>query len=402
MLLWTTIKVAIKSLLANKLRSFLSMLGIIIGVGAVISMLALGHGAEKQIMDRITSMGANLLIIRAGQRGFRGVRSAQAETLKIEDARAILERVDGIDMVTPVVQGNGQFKYMDNNKRSNIIGAAVTYLPVRNYVVERGRAFTEGEVKRSARVAILGPATVEELFPGEDPLHKQVKINGVNYDVIGVLKAKGDQGWFNPDDQAIIPFTTVMKQILGVDYLREIDVQMSKDSNQEEVEAQIEALLRRRHRIRPEAESDFHIRNMAEFAETAQEVGTTMKLLLGSVAAMSLLVGGIGIMNIMLVTVTERTREIGIRKAIGAKNRDVLFQFLFEAVIMSGLGGLLGIAAGVGGAHAVARAFTMPSAVQVSSIILALSFSAAIGIFFGFYPARRAALLDPIDALSYE
>ncbi|KPL11768.1 hypothetical protein AMJ85_03070 [candidate division BRC1 bacterium SM23_51] len=402
MLFWTTIKVALKSLLANKLRSFLSMLGIIIGVGAVISMLALGHGAEKQIMDRITSMGANLLIVRAGQHGRRGVRTADSETLKLEDAQALLEQVRGIDMLSPIVQGSGQFKYMNNNKRSSIIGGAVTYLPIRNYIVERGRAFTEGEVDRSARVAVLGPATVEELFEDEDPLEKNIKINGTNFKVVGVLKAKGDQGFFNPDDQAIIPYTTAMKQLLGVDYLREIDMQMARGENQEEVQARAEAVLRKRHRIQPGQEDDFNIRNMAEFAETVVETSKTFTFLLASVAAISLLVGGIGIMNIMLVTVTERTREIGIRKAIGAKNRDILIQFLFEALIMSALGGLLGVAAGVGGAQAIARFSTFPSVVQLSSILLALFFSAGVGIFFGFYPARRAALLDPIDALSYE
>ena len=402
MLFWTTIKVALKSLLANKLRSFLSMLGIIIGVGAVISMLALGHGAEKQIMDRITSMGANLLIVRAGQHGRRGVRTADSETLKLEDAQALLEQVRGIDMLSPIVQGSGQFKYMNNNKRSSIIGGAVTYLPIRNYIVERGRTFTEGEVEHSARVAVLGPATVEELFEDEDPLEKNIKINGTNFKVVGVLKAKGDQGFFNPDDQAIIPYTTAMKQLLGVDYLREIDMQMARGENQEEVQARAEAVLRKRHRIQPGQEDDFNIRNMAEFAETVVETSKTFTFLLASVAAISLLVGGIGIMNIMLVTVTERTREIGIRKAIGAKNRDILIQFLFEALIMSALGGLLGVAAGVGGAQAIARFSTFPSVVQLSSILLALFFSAGVGIFFGFYPARRAALLDPIDALSYE
>jgi len=305
-------------------------------------------------------------------------------------------------MLSPIVQGSGQFKYMNNNKRSSIIGGAVTYLPIRNYIVERGRTFTEGEVEHSARVAVLGPATVEELFEDEDPLEKNIKINGTNFKVVGVLKAKGDQGFFNPDDQAIIPYTTAMKQLLGVDYLREIDMQMARGENQEEVQARAEAVLRKRHRIQPGQEDDFNIRNMAEFAETVVETSKTFTFLLASVAAISLLVGGIGIMNIMLVTVTERTREIGIRKAIGAKNRDILIQFLFEALIMSALGGLLGVAAGVGGAQAIARFSTFPSVVQLSSILLALFFSAGVGIFFGFYPARRAALLDPIDALSYE
>ncbi len=402
MLFWTIVKVALKSLLANKMRSFLAMLGIIIGVAAVISMLALGAGAQKQVLERISSMGANMLIVRAGQAGHRGVRTGESQNLKMEDAKALLENTPGIEMVSPVVQSSGQFKYMNENTRSAILGAAVTYLPIRNYQVERGRAFTEGEVDRMARVAVLGPTTVSELFGEAEPLGKKIKINGINFEVVGVLKAKGDRGFFNPDDQAIIPYTTAMKQILGVDYLREIDTQMAEGADPEQVQAQAEEVLRRQHRIQPGREDDFHIRNMAEMAETAESVTQTFTLLLGSVAAISLLVGGIGIMNIMLVTVTERTREIGIRKAVGAKERDILTQFLLEAIIMSGLGGLLGVCAGIAGAQMIARMSQFGAVVQIPSVLLALFFSAGIGIFFGFYPARRAALLDPIQALQYE
>jgi len=402
MLFWTIVKVAVNCLTANKVRSLLSMLGIIIGVAAVISMLALGSGAQKQILDRVTAMGADLLIIRPGQSGRRGVMTGTAESLTLEDAEAVLQRVPQVEMLSPVVQGNSQFKYSNQNTRANVMGTGVTYLPIRNYSVEKGRMFTEGETDRMARVAVLGPTTVENLFGTEDPLHKDVRIDGVNFRVIGVLKAKGDQGWFNPDDQAIIPYTTAMKQLMGVDSLREIDVQMANSADFEKVQGEVEEVLRRQHRILPGEDDDFHVRNMAEMAETATSVSRTFTVLLGSVAAISLLVGGIGIMNIMLVTVTERTREIGVRKAIGAKDRDVLIQFLLEAVMMSGLGGLIGIALGIGGATAIARFSQFQTVVDLPSVLVAFVFAASVGIFFGFYPARRAAALNPIEALRYE
>ena len=402
MLFWTIVKVATKSLLANKLRSILAMLGIIIGVAAVISMLALGAGAQKRIVDRISSMGANLLIVRPGQGGHRGVRTGPVQTLTLNDAQALLDDVPTIDVIAPVVRGSGQFKYYGNNSQSVITGTSITYFPIRNFEVERGRPFTESEVEHSARVAVLGPTTVENLFEESDPLEETVKINGMNFKVVGVLKAKGDQGWSNPDDQAIIPYTTAMKQILGVDYLREIDLQAVEGADHEQVQTEATQVLRRRHRIQSEADDDFHIRNLAEMAQAASDVTQTFTILLGAVAGISLLVGGIGIMNIMLVTVTERTREIGIRKAIGAKDRDILTQFLLEAIVMSGLGGLLGVLVGVGGAEAIAQMSQFGTVIKASSVVLALSVSTAVGIFFGFYPARRAALLDPIDALRYE
>ncbi|MBN1592926.1 MAG: ABC transporter permease, partial [Candidatus Coatesbacteria bacterium] len=302
MLFWTIVKVAVKSLLANKLRSVLAMLGIIIGVAAVISMLALGAGAQKRIMDRISSMGANLMIVRPGQAGHRGVRSGSSQTLTLEDARALLDEVPEVKTVAPVVQGNGQFKYYGKNAQSAITGTSITYFSIRNFEVEKGRTFTESEVEQAARVAILGATTVENLFEDADPLQEKIKISGINFKVIGVLKAKGDQGWFNPDDQAIIPYTTAMKQILGVDYLREIDMQTIDDADHEKVQTEASKVIRRRHRIQSEDDDDFHIRDLAEMAETASEVTQTFTLLLGAVAGISLVVGGIGIMNIMLVS----------------------------------------------------------------------------------------------------
>ncbi|MCX7765634.1 MAG: ABC transporter permease [Candidatus Sumerlaeia bacterium] len=402
MLFWTIVKVALKSLLANKLRSFLAMLGIIIGVGAVISMLAMGAGAKRDVMKRITAMGTNLLVVRPGQRGSMGVMSGSYQTLTLEDAQALVSEVKGIQMVAPVVRSGAQVKYLNKNSRVSVIGSSITYFPIRNFEIERGRAFTEVEVEHMARVAVLGPVTVENLFGSDNPLNEVIKINNINFRVIGVLKSKGDQGWFNPDDTIIIPYTTAMKQLFGLDRLNEINIKANDVSVMQKVLEETTRVLRKRHRIPEDKPDDFEIRNQAEMVEMASNINRTFTILLGSIASISLLVGGIGIMNIMLVTVTERTREIGVRKAIGAKERDILLQFLIEALTMSAVGGLIGVAFGVGAAHIIGAATQFSTLVQLPAIILALSFSAAVGIFFGFYPARRAAQLDPIEALRYE
>ncbi|MCX7803829.1 MAG: ABC transporter permease [Planctomycetota bacterium] len=402
MLFWTIIKVALKGLLANKLRSFLAVLGIVIGVGAVISMLAVGAGAQHQVLARMTAMGTNLLIVRPGNRPFAGVVSGTQQNLKEEDALAITSSVPGVFMVAPVVGGMAQIKYMGSNTRCQVTGTTPTYLEMRNFEVARGRPFTDAEVERAVRVAILGPVTAENLFGNDDPVGETIKIKGINFQVIGVLKPKGDQGWFNPDDQAIVPYTVAMKQLFGLDYLREIDIQCADLASLSDVQTATTELLRTRHRIMDEAQDDFHIFNQAEMIETVSSVSRTFTILLGSIAGISLLVGGIGIMNIMLVAVTERTREIGVRKAIGAKDRDILGQFLVEAVVMSGIGGLLGVGAGIGAARIIERATEYATRIEPLSVLVALAFSASVGIFFGFYPASRAARLDPIEALRYE
>lgn len=402
MLFWTVLKVALRSLIANKLRTLLSMLGIIIGVGAVISMLALGAGAQKQVLDNIQSMGTNMLVIRPGQAGLRGVALGNQDNLTLADAQALLHEVDAVEQVAPVVSGSVQLKYFNRNSRTNLTGTTVTYFPIRNFAIERGRSFSESEVNQRARVAVLGPVTVENLFGGEDPLNKTLKLNGLNFKVVGVLKAKGDQGWFSPDDQVIIPYTTAMKQVLGLEYLREIDLQIQDGGDVDQAQTQAEQVLRRLHRLQPGAENNFNIRNQAEMIETASSFSRVFTVLLGSIASISLLVGGIGIMNIMLVTVTERTREIGVRKALGAKNQDILLQFLLESLLLSSLGGLIGVLGGVGGALLIDRLSTFPTIIQPFSIILAFSFAVAVGVFFGYYPASRAAQLDPIEALRYE
>ncbi|MBW7863879.1 MAG: FtsX-like permease family protein [Candidatus Hydrogenedens sp.] len=402
MLFWTTVKVAVRSLWAAKMRSMLSMLGIIIGVGAVIAMLAVGAGAQRQVLDHVTALGSDLIMVMPGQFRSGGVRGGSVETLTLEDAAAVAAELPEALRVSPVVRGNGQFKYYNANKQSSVMGVSPEYLPIRNFEIAAGRMFTDGEVERRAKVAVLGSDTAADLFDGADPVGGSVKINGVPFQITGVLKAKGTQGPFSFDDQALVPYTTAMKRLFGMDYLSEVDIQIARDADQAVVQAKLESLLRKRHGVREGKDDDFNVRNMAEMVETATSVTRIFTLLLGSVAAISLVVGGIGIMNIMLVTVTERTREIGIRKAIGARDRDILVQFLLESMIMSALGGFIGVAAGVGSARVGSLVSGFNAVVEVDSVLLALVFAVCVGVFFGFYPARRAAALDPVESLSYE
>ncbi len=398
-----TLKIALRSLVANKLRSVLAILGIIIGVGAVISMLALGAGAAKSVMERFQSMGTNLLVVRPGQRGTAGVMSGTQQNLTVDDALAILNQVTGIRALAPVVSGNSQLKHYQKNARASVLGSTITYFTIRGFEVEKGEAFTEQDVERQARLAVIGPVTAENLFGSGEAVGETIKINGINFRVVGVTKSKGDQGYFNPDDQVLIPYTTGMKQLFGVEYLREIDIQAADGADLAKLQEDVLAVIRKRHRIQPGVPDDVNIRNQAEMIDQASGASQTFTFLLGGIAGISLLVGGIGIMNIMLVTVTERTREIGIRKAVGAKDRDILRQFLIESLLMSVLGGLLGVALGVGGAR-VLPIFLDGSRtiVEPGSMLLSFGFSAAVGIFFGYYPATRAAKLEPIEALRYE
>jgi putative ABC transport system permease protein len=401
MLLWMIVKVALKSLSANKLRSMLAMLGIIIGVGAVIAMLAIGAGARSQVIARFTAMGTNLLVVRPGQRAYAGVMNGTQQNLTLEDAQALL-KLDGVSAVAPSVSRTMQIKYLEQNAQTTVLGTCGAYLPIRDFQVDQGRMFSEQDVDRWARVAVLGPVTANNLFGASDPVDQVIKINGVNFRVVGVLKSKGDQGWFNPDDQIIVPYTTAMHILLGVVNIREIDIQCDAAEHVDDVQASVFATVRKLHKVQPGQPDDVEIRNQAEFLQSVLESNRTFQVLLGSVAGISLLVGGIGIMNIMLVTVTERTREIGIRKAIGARDSDILSQFLIEALLMSGVGGLIGAGAGIGTAWLVDNFTTFPAIVQSYSVMLALGVSAAVGIFFGYYPATRAAKLDPIEALRYE
>jgi putative ABC transport system permease protein len=399
MLLWTIIKVALKSLLVNKLRSFLAMLGIIIGVGAVISILALAAGTRQQVMARITSLGTNLLIVRPGQKGMQGVVAGSHQSLKLEDAHEIIQKVPNVLQVAPIVRTTAQVKYFNKNTRTTILGASLTFFAIRNFEIESGRIFTESEVEKRARLAVVGPMATQNLFGTANPIGETIKLNRINFTVIGTLKAKGEQGH---DDQIVIPFPTAMKQLLGIPYIHEINIHTINDKVVTQVQEDTTALLRKRHRLQPGMPDDFVIRNLAEIINIASDFTRMFTILLGGIASISLLVGGIGIMNIMLVTVTERTREIGVRKAIGAKERHILQQFLLEAILMSGIGGIIGIGSGIGIAKLISQFTPVATIVEAHSIILALSFAAAVGIFFGYYPARRAAKLDPIEALRYE
>lgn len=401
MLFWTIIKVAFKSLLANKLRSFLTMLGVIIGVSAVIMMLGLGGGAEKNVTDRVKSLGTNLIIIRPGSQGVGGVRSDTRKNLVHEDALEIL-KVKGIKMVSPEVNSMSQTKFMNKNTRCSVTGVAPTYFKIRNYEIDKGRIFTDAEVMSMGRIAILGSKTATDLFDEADPIGKIIKIKRMNFKVIGVTKSKGDQGWSNPDDVILIPFTTAMKSLMGVEYLNSISVMFEDGSEPEKVQEDITKVMRRQHKLQEGAPDDFNIRNLSEMFETMKTVTRTFSLLLAGVASVSLLVGGIGIMNIMLVTVTERTREIGIRKALGARDKDVLRQFLIEALVLSLSGGMMGIILGVSSITMFNHYSTFQALISIKAIVISFFFSAAVGIFFGWYPAKKASGLNPIEALRYE
>jgi putative ABC transport system permease protein len=403
-----TSRVALRALGRNKMRSFLTALGIIIGVGAVISMVSVGEGAKRGVQDRFNSMGTNLLFVSPGSRSRGGVHSGFGgfNTLKPEDAEAIEQKCDAVIYTSPSVNTRAQVVYSNKNWNTSIQGTGARYPEIRNWEVETGTYFEEGHVRSGAKACVLGSEVKKNLFEDEDAVGKVIRINRIPFRVLGVLKSKGESGgWFNRDDMISVPYTTAMKRLMGRDYLSSIDIQAVSMEKTQEAQRQIEELLRIRHKIAPGAEDDFQVRNMSEIAEGAAEATNIMTILLGSIASISLLVGGIGIMNIMLVSVTERIREIGIRMAVGAREKDILLQFLTEAVVLSVMGGLIGIFFGVGLSKLLVHVpvfSQFKTAVSPSAIALAFLFSASVGIFFGFYPARKASRLDPIEALRYE
>ncbi len=399
------IKIAFRALRRNKLRTVLTMLGIIIGVGAVIAMVALGRGAKAQVQARIAALGQNTLMVFSGSVNRGGVYSGfgGAGTLTVEDAQAIEKEIPGVSAVSPEVRTGGQITAGNNNWSTEGRGASVDYLAIRQWEIAEGAMFTDADIRSSAKVCILGKTTADKLFPGEDPIGQTIRIRNVPMKVLGVLKVKGvSMMGSDQDDTIIMPYTTAMKRFAGVTTLRSINVQAASAEQMTEAQNGITELLRQRHRIQPGRDDDFMIRNPQEFLEAQNAAAETMTALLAGIAGVSLLVGGIGIMNIMLVSVTERTREIGIRMAVGARGRDILLQFLIEAVTLSSIGGLLGIAMGVGGAQLLKVLKNWATLVSADSVVLSFIFSAAVGIFFGFYPARKASQLDPIEALRYE
>jgi putative ABC transport system permease protein len=403
-----TSRVALRALGRNKMRSFLTALGIIIGVGAVISMVSIGEGAKKGVEERFASFGTNLLFVSPGSRSRGGVHSGFGgfNTLKPEDATAIAQQCDAVQYTSPSVSTRAQAVYGNKNWNTSIQGTGVRYPEIRNWPVEEGTYFDDSQVRTAAKVCVLGSEVKKSLFEDEDAIGKIIRVKAIPFRVIGILKSKGESGgWFNRDDMMTVPYTTVMKRLTGQEYISSIDISAVSAARTEEAQSQIEELLRVRHKIAPGAEDDFQVRNMADIAEGAAQATEIMTILLGSIASISLLVGGIGIMNIMLVSVTERIREIGIRMAVGAKQRDILLQFLTEAVVLSVLGGLIGVLFGIGLSRLLVYVKTFSqfkTAVSPGSIILAFVFAASVGIFFGFYPARKASRLDPIEALRYE
>ena len=394
---------SLRAVFSHRLRSLLSMLGILIGVGAVIAMLALGAGAKQSIEKDLARLGSNLLMVRPGSRTMRGVRMEAGAVTRftISDAEA-MGKLPDIRRVSPSISGRGQLVWGNRNWNTRLQGVGVDYPQMRASVPLQGRFFTEEELRRRDRVVVIGATIVRELFGDRDPVGAEIKINRQSFRVIGVLPEKGSQGWRDRDDEALIPITTAMHRVMGKDYVDSIDVEVMGAALMEAAEEELRRLIIQRHRLTPEREDSFQIRNMAEIQEMIQETTRTMSLLLGSIAAISLLVWGIGIMNIMLVSVTERTREIGIRKAVGAGRKDILVQFLIEAVVMTLSGGLAGVLLGAGISWLLSTLAGWTVRVTPFSVILATAFSVLVGLVFGLWPARQAARLSPIAALRYE
>ena len=404
MLLGEIIRVALEALRANKLRSLLTMLGIIIGVGAVITMVALGSGAQKSVQDRIQALGPTLLSLYPGQSFMRGVASDVRVSLTIDDDTALANNARYITDVVPELSRNLQVQKGTQNINVNIVGTTPNYVPVKNYTITAGRMFTAGDDAARRRFAVLGSAVPTMLNANAAAMiGQELLIRGIPFEIIGILSEKGSQGsFFNPDEQILIPLQTARYRILGTDRLRSITVKVQDMSVMNLAMIDLERVLRRQHKIRPGQDNDFQIRNQTDILATLQQTTETFKYLLAGIAAVSLLVGGIGIMNIMLVSVTERTREIGVRKALGATRFNVMFQFLVEALVLCLVGGMIGVVFGTIGAVVLSKLAHWNTLISPFAILLAFVFSAAVGLFFGIWPAKRAASLDPIVALRYE
>lgn len=404
----STFKIAIRSLKVNKMRSILTSLGIIIGVSAVIIMLSVGEGAKGKISKDIASMGSNLLMVMSGSSTSGGVRmgSGTRPTLTMKDAEAIAKECPSVLEVAPVVSGAKQLVFSNQNWSTGVYGITPSYMTVNLWEIEEGRGITVEDIKNSTKVVVLGSTVVTNLFGDLDPVGKTIRIAGMPFKVVGILKPKGQSGMGqDKDDTAMIPMTTAQKKLFGTDFpgvVKFINVQAKSEDSIDSAQDEIKDLLRERHTLAKNKDDDFTIRNFTQMLETIKQATNTMTILLGSIASVSLLVGGIGIMNIMLVSVTERTKEIGIRMAIGAKAKDIRLQFLIEALLLSLAGGLIGVIIGVSGAKLVQFFSDLTIVILPFSIILSFGFSGIVGIVFGFYPAYKASLLNPIDALRYE
>jgi len=400
-------RVAFRALARNKMRSALTMLGVIIGVASVIAMVSIGQGAQASVQTQIANVGTNLLFIRAGSMNTGGVRSgtdtAGTNTLTVEDIEAIKRELPSVGMASPSVNARAQIVFGNQNWNTQVQGINEQFLEIRKWKIESGTFFTEADVKTSARVAVIGKTIADNLFPGMDPVGQTMRVRELTFRVIGVLAPKGqDQQGRDQDDLIMAPFTTVQKKLLAITYVQFANASAISPEATKLAEQQITELLRQRHKLAGNQENDFSVRNMTDIADAADETNRIMTMLLGSIAGVSLLVGGIGIMNIMLVSVTERTREIGIRMAIGARSSVVQTQFLIEAIVLSLAGGAIGIALGIAISVLIPKLLEWPTLISPTAIVGSVVFSAVIGILFGFFPARKAAGLDPIEALRYE
>jgi putative ABC transport system permease protein len=401
------IRIAFRALARNKTRAALTMLGIIIGVSAVIAMVGIGQGAQASVQAQIESMGTNLLFISAGAQNVGGVRSGTGDsgtnTLTVEDLDAIKLEVPSVALVSPTVNARSQLIVGNQNWNTSLQGVSEQFTEIRKWDVQSGSFFTDADVRTAARVIVIGQTIADNLFPGADPVGQTVRVANLPFRVVGVMARKGqDPQGRDQDDTAFAPYTSVQKKILGSPRVQVAYVSAVSQDATYTAQAQITELLRQRHKLAGNAPDDFTVRNMTDVAEAANQTNSIMTILLGSIAGVSLLVGGIGIMNIMLVSVTERTREIGIRMAIGARSSAVRTQFLIESIVLSLTGGIIGILLGIGVSITIPKLLGWPTLVSTAAIIGSVVFSAAVGIFFGYYPARKAAALDPIDALRYE
>jgi len=403
-----TLRIALKALGRNKMRSGLTMLGIIIGVGAVIAMIAIGSGAKARIQEQIASMGSNLLIVLSGSATSGGMRhgSGSVPTLTVDDAKAMATELSAVKYSAPLLRGVTQVVFGNQNWSTVTYATTPEALLIRDWPTVKGRPLTQADVDGAAKVCLLGQTVVEYLFGQMDPVGQVVRIKKFPFTVVGVLSIKGQTTWGqDQDDVVYVPFTTGQRLLFGQQFpgmVWSISVQSTGPDTMNLAEEQITQLLRQRHRIRANQDDDFMLRNLTEAFSAAEESARVMSILLGAIASISLLVGGIGIMNIMLVSVTERTREIGIRMAVGARGQDILLQFLVEALVLSLIGGIIGIILGVGASQLISQFFKWPTLISPQALILSFSFAGGVGIFFGFYPARKAAQMDPIEALRYE
>jgi putative ABC transport system permease protein len=396
---------AFRALLRNKMRSFLTMLGIIIGVGAVIAMLAIGQGAEYSVEKQISALGTNVLIVLPGSQQTAGVRvgAGSVTTLTEDDAAAIQRECPAVALMSPGTRSAGQAIAGNLNWATSIEGTGADYLEIRQWKIAYGDFYTDQDIKSDAKVCVLGKTVADNLFPDTSPVDQNIRIRNVPFKVVGVLEKKGQNAMGQDQDDIILaPYTTVAKRLSWFPYIRQILISASSQATIPVAQQQIAELLRMRHKLSPYDPDDFTIRNQADLANAANATTDVLTVLLASIASVSLLVGGIGIMNIMLVSVTERTREIGIRMSVGARGRDILTQFLIEALVLSLLGGIVGMLLGVIGSSIISSMAKWPTIVTAFSIVLSFGFSIAVGVFFGFYPARKAALLNPIDALRYD